>query len=262
LRHENALDGPLVGWARATGEADIRPENVETAERKPIIAVTAVGVAAVAAVVQYAVPSAVPVLERESGALEAGEWWRLVTPLFVQTLGWYQVVTNLATLAVVGVVAERLFGRWRWAVLFAAGAIGGQIAAYAWWEPGGGDSIAICGLAGGTVIWLLAGQRDASRWAVGAVVCYIAALTGWGFGGIRAAAVAALAAVVVLRVVRVRGVALVGAVACAVALTVVADLHGVSLLSGMTIALVITCCGVGSAPRSNAPAGFAPVTDR
>lgn len=241
----------------------IRPENVETAERKPIIAATAVGVAAVAAVVQYAAPLVVPALEREPGALEAGQWWRLVTPLLVQTLGWYQVVTNLVTLVVVGVVAERLFGRWRWAVLFAAGTIGGQIAAYAWGEPGGGDSIAICGLAGGAVVWLLADRRDASRWAVGAVVCYIAALTGWGFGGIRAAAVAAaFAAVVVLCVVRARGLALVGSVACAVALTVAADLHGVSLLSGMAMALVITCCGVGSAPRSNAAAGFVPVTDR
>lgn len=146
----------------------IRPENVDTAERMSIIAATAIGVAAVAAVVQYATPSVVPVLEREPGALEAGQWWRLVTPLFVQTLGWYQVVTNLITLAVVGVVAERLFGRWQWVALFAAGTICGQIAAYAWREPGGGDSIAICGLAGGVVVWMLVGRRDASRWAVGA----------------------------------------------------------------------------------------------
>lgn len=224
-------------------------------QRKPVVTVTAVGIAVAAAVMQYAAPFVVPVLEREPGALEAGQCWRLVTPLLVQTLGWYQVVTNLVTLAVVGVVAERLFGRWRWAVLFGAGTIGGQIAAYAWREPGGGDSIAICGLAGGTVVWLLAGRRDASRWAVGAVVCYIAALTGWGFGGIRFAAVAVLAAVLVLWVVPGRGAALVGTVACAVALALATDLHGVSLLSGMAVALVIICCGVGSVPRSPQPAG-------
>jgi membrane associated rhomboid family serine protease len=230
---------------------------VETTGRKPIVAATAVGLAVVAAVLQYGVPSVVPVLERAPGELQAGQWWRLVTPLFVQTLGWYQVVTNLVTLAVVGVVAEQLFGRWRWAVLFAAGTIGGQIAAYAWQEPGGGDSIAICGLAGGVVIWLLAGRSDASRWAVAAVVCYVAALTGWGFGGIRAAAVAVLAAVLVLGVVRIRAVVLVGAVACAVALAAISDLHGISLLSGMIAALVITCCGVGSTPRSRTDQVFA-----
>jgi hypothetical protein len=54
--------------------------------------------------------------------------------------------------------------------------------------------------------------------------------------------VAVLAAVVVLYVVATRRVALVGAVACAVALTAASDVHGVSLLSGMVIALVITLC--------------------
>ena len=123
---------------------------------KPILTLTAVGVATIAAVIQYTVPSAVPVLQRAPGTPEATQWWRLVTPLLVQTLGWYQVVTNLVTLALVGIVAERELGRWRWLLLFIAGTIGGQLAAYLQHEPGGGDSIAICGLAGGTVIHLLA----------------------------------------------------------------------------------------------------------
>jgi membrane associated rhomboid family serine protease len=210
-------------------------ENVDTARQKPIVTTTAFGVALIAAVVQYAVPPVVAVLQREPGN---SQWWRLVTPLFVQTLGWYQVVTNLVTLALVGVVAERLLGRWRWAVLFAAGTIGGQVAAYAWQEPGGGDSIAVCGLAGGVVVRLLVDRSDAARWEVGAVVGYVAALTGWGFGGIRAAAVAVLVAVVVLLVAPARG-ALVGAVACAVALAAASDLHGASLVSGMVVAATL-----------------------
>jgi hypothetical protein len=205
----------------------------------PVVTVAAVGVAVVAAIVQYAAPSVVPLLQREPGALAAGQWWRLVTPLLVQTLGWYQVVTNLVTLALVGAVAEWQLGRLRWAVLFVAGTVGGQVAAYAWQEPGGGDSIAICGLAGGVLVWLLAGRPDASRWDAEVVVGYVAALTGWGFGGIRAAAVAVVVAVLVLYVVPARRVVLAGAVACAVALTVAGDLHGVSLVSGMAVALVI-----------------------
>jgi membrane associated rhomboid family serine protease len=205
----------------------------------PVVTVAAVGVAVVAATVQYAAPSVVPVLRREPGALAAGEWWRLVTPLFVQTLGWYQVVTNLVTLALVGAVAEWQVGRRRWAVLFAAGTVGGQLAAYAWQEPGGGDSIAICGLAGGVLVWLPAARPDASRWDVGVVVGYVAALTGWGFGGIRGVAVAVVVAALAVYFVPGRRVVLAGAVACAVALTVAADLHGVSLLSGMAVASVI-----------------------
>lgn len=204
-----------------------------TTRWKPVVTAAAVGVALVAAVVQYAAPAVVPVLQREPGNWQ---WWRVVTPLFVQTLGWYQVVTNLVTLALVGVVAERVFGRWRWAVLFAAGTVGGQLAAFAWQEPGGGDSIAICGLAGGVVVRLLAGRPDdAARWEVGVGAGYIAALTGWGFGGIRAAAVA----VVVAALVPAR-VAVLGAAACTVALAAASDLHGVSLVTGMLAAPAIT----------------------
>jgi hypothetical protein len=206
--------------------------------RFPIITAIAVGVAVVAAVVQYTVPAAVPTLQRGDFALvTSGEWWRLATPLLVQTLGWYQVVTNLVTLALVGAVAERSVDGARWAILVAAGTVGGQVAAYAWGLPGGGDSIAICGLAGGMVVWLLT-HPVTSRWPVAVVVCYIAALTGWGFSGIPAAGVAvAVAAVSASLSPR---IALSGAVACAVAMVAHADLHGVSLLSGMVVALVLT----------------------
>ncbi|GAA4736615.1 rhomboid family intramembrane serine protease [Phytohabitans rumicis] len=115
--------------------------------RLPYVTVVASSAAILAAVVQYAAPAVVPLLQRDPEGLADGQVWRLLTPLLVQTLGWYQVVANLVTLATVGVAAERLLGRWRWGVLFAAGTASGQVAAYASGEPGGGDSIAICGLA-------------------------------------------------------------------------------------------------------------------
>jgi membrane associated rhomboid family serine protease len=211
---------------------------VETLRRKPILTATAVGLTAIAAIMQYTVPSMVPALQRTPGALAAGQWWRLLTPLLVQTLGWYQVVTNLVTLALVGVIAERQLGRGRWLLLFAAGTIGGQIAAYAWQETGGGDSIAICGLAGGSLIWLLSGRGETTRWNAAVLACYVAALTGWGFAGIRFAAAAVVVAVLVLCFNR--RLALIATLPCAVALTFAADLHGISLLSGVIAALIIT----------------------
>jgi Rhomboid family len=123
----------------------------------------------------------------------------LITPLLVQTLGWYEVVANLVTLALVGLVAEVLLGRWRWVVLFVAGTVGGQVAANAWSEPGGGDSIAICGLAAGVVIALLPGPappRPPER------------------------------------------VALAAAVICAFALALRRDLHGASLVAGLVAGAV------------------------
>jgi len=153
----------------------------------------------------------IPDLQRAPGGLPSGQLWRLVTPLLVQTLGWYQVVANLVTLALFGVLAEWLLGRWLWMALFAGGTAGGEIAAYAWHDPGGGDSIAICGLAAGIGITLLARRAPPPRFAADAVVYYVAALTGWGFSGLRAAGLAFLAAVVLLNGARLAGSAAVSA---------------------------------------------------
>lgn len=81
--------------------------------RWPVLTTVAVVVACAAAVLQYAVPAAVPALERTPSGLARGEYWRLVTPLLVQTLGWYQMLADLATLAVIGAVTEWVLG-WRW----------------------------------------------------------------------------------------------------------------------------------------------------
>ena len=85
----------------------------------PLLTALATGAAAVAAAIQYGVPAVIPVLQRDPGGLAQGQWWRLATPLLVQTPGWYQVAANLVSLAVVGTVAEWVLGRWRWLALAA-----------------------------------------------------------------------------------------------------------------------------------------------
>lgn len=209
--------------------------------RFPVLTTMALAVATVAAVVQYAVPGAVSTLQRDPDGLTHGQWWRVVTPLLVQTLGWHQVLANLVTLALIGLISEWLLGRRRWLVLFASGTIAGQVAAYTWSEPGGGASIAICGLAGGTAVALLAHPSPVPRLAAHPVVYYIAALTGWGFGGLLEAGLGCLAAGVLLHGLRqiagvnAERVALIGTVVCAIALAATFDLHGVSLISGMAV---------------------------
>jgi hypothetical protein len=169
---------------------------------RPVLTVVAVAVAVVAAVLQYAVPAMVPALQRESSGLAHGQYWRLATPLLVQTLGWYQVLANLVTLAVIGAVAEWVLGRRWWLVLFAAGTVGGQLAAYSWHEWGGGDSIAICGLAGGVLVAQLVSRDPPLGWASEAVLCYIVALAGWGMFGVVAAGLVVLAAALGLYLLR------------------------------------------------------------
>lgn len=220
-------------------------------KRFPVLTATALTVAVAAAVVQYSIPSVVPLLQRDAAGLN-GQWWRMATPLLVQTLGWYQVLANLVTLAFIGLVSEWLLNRWQWVVLLASGTLGGQIAAYAWHEPGGGDSIAISGLAGGTVIALLASGESIPRLAAHPLVYYIVALAGWGFGGVRAAGFAFLIiGIFLISSTRINGfnverIALAGTVVGAVALASARDLHGVSLISGMAVMALIL--GL-SAPR-------------
>jgi hypothetical protein len=72
---------------------------------------------------------------------------------------------------------------------------------------------------------------------VAVVVCYVAALAGWGFSGVPAAGAAAVVAALFVSLSP--RVALLGAVGCAAAMAAHTDLHGVSLLSGMVVALVL-----------------------
>ena len=59
-------------------------------------------------------PSCTDGLARPSArTLAAGEWWRLVTPLFVHSEGWPHLLFNLLWIGFAGLVAERVFGRGR-----------------------------------------------------------------------------------------------------------------------------------------------------
>lgn len=205
----------------------------------PVSTTTAFAVACAAAVLQYAAPAVVPLLQRTPNGLARGEYWRLATPLLVQTLGAHQVLANLATLAVIGAVAEWTLGHRWWVSLAIAGTAGGQLAAYRWHEWGGGDSIAICGLAAGVLVTQLVGGDPPVRYAADAVLYYIAALAGWGLAGLAGSALAVAAATLGLWAIRRINydlgyrVALAATGLGALALAALHDLHGAALTAAM-----------------------------
>lgn len=214
--------------------------------RVPWLTAFATALAAIAAVAQYAAPSLVDVFARDGHALAQGQWWRLVSPLLVQTLGWYQVLANLVTLPVVGVVAERLLGRQGWLGCAVAGAVGGQLSAYWQREPGGGDSILIAGLAGGVLVYLIAaGPRGpdgspSSRWNGVLVLGYLAALTGWSLLGALGAAVAAsVTAALLLATRRLELPGSIGALLVMFLLALRGDLHGAAVVAGALAAAAV-----------------------
>ncbi|MER7540535.1 rhomboid family intramembrane serine protease [Streptomyces sp. NPDC097704] len=104
-------------------------------------------------VAQTAAPAMIDALDRHPH----GEWWRAVTALMVQSSGWFQLLFNLAALAVVAPLAERQFGSWRTLLVFTASGVTAQAVSMAGWSlQGGGDSVAICGLVGALATWYAA----------------------------------------------------------------------------------------------------------
>jgi rhomboid protease GluP len=81
--------------------------------------------------------------------VEAGQWWRLVTCIFVHVGGLHFLV-NLVGLWMLGRLSEELFGSWRTAAIFALAGIGGSFASLLGTDAGlsAGASGAIFGLLG------------------------------------------------------------------------------------------------------------------
>jgi len=86
--------------------------------------------------------------QRNREALLAGEWWRMATPLFVQSSGLWQCCINGAGAVVVCPLAERFYGKKLLALYFIPGILG-EVFAYFWAPNGAGASLGIAGVVGG-----------------------------------------------------------------------------------------------------------------
>ncbi len=96
-------------------------------------------------------PCVLHALMRSPRILE-GEVWRLITPLFVERGGVGEITLNLVTLALVGAVAERLWGSRRWLDIYVVGGVSGEFAGLAWKPLGAGSSVAMLALVGACAI--------------------------------------------------------------------------------------------------------------
>jgi|KBSSwiStaDraftv2_1062776.scaffolds.fasta_scaffold35989_4 membrane associated rhomboid family serine protease len=110
---------------------------------------------AIPTTLQFFFPSLLPLFERNYERFLAGDWWRLVTSLFVQDGGIAGSIFNLVSLILVGVVAERLWGSRRWLVIFFTGGLLSQLIAFAWQPIGAGNSVANFSLAGSVAVFCL-----------------------------------------------------------------------------------------------------------
>ncbi|HEY7347590.1 MAG TPA: rhomboid family intramembrane serine protease [Ktedonobacterales bacterium] len=222
----------------------------------PLLTLSFLLITAIGAVLQLLFPEVFLALRRDPAALEAGEGWRILSPLLVLDgeVFWHFVYDALG-LFLVGALVERLLGRGRWLILFFAAALAGNIAGYAWNPYGAGASTALCGLIGGLVIWQIK-RSDfyllASLYALGlasvlALEAIIAVFIANALFGIVVAALACgLLINLLLRLLRRKPDTSASAyfvfavvLLSALALVVLRDLHGVALLTGLGVAALL-----------------------
>jgi len=93
--------------------------------------------------------------------IEAGEWWRFLTPIFLHG-SLLHLGMNSWVLYDLGPTVESLYGRQKFLVLYVLTGVAGNVMSY-WWYPGGlsiGASGAIFGLIGAMITY---GYRNRSR---------------------------------------------------------------------------------------------------
>jgi rhomboid protease GluP len=133
-----------AGWA--SGELLTRDGG--TRSRRPRATAAALLLVGIPSLVQLlAAPGLLDALARQPGELADGEPWRLVTALVVQDGGWAGTTFNLLALAVVGAVAERVWGPARWWGVWLLAGVGAQFWGLIVQPRGGGNSVATFGLA-------------------------------------------------------------------------------------------------------------------
>jgi membrane associated rhomboid family serine protease len=128
--------------------------------RRPILTAAVFAVTLACGIAQLVHPPLYDVVVRDAARIDAGEWYRLVTGMLFQD-GWaFGLTSNLLWLAVFGTLAERVFGRARWLVLYFGCGLFGQVMSYVWLNPvGAGNSMCVVGLIGGLAAVVMVASR-------------------------------------------------------------------------------------------------------
>ena len=93
-------------------------------------------------------------------AVDAGEWWRLVTAAFLH-IGPVHLLLNMLALLVFGSELERQIGRWRYLAVYFVSILGGAAAVQLFTDsPVAGASTGIWGLMGAFAVLMIASKQD------------------------------------------------------------------------------------------------------
>jgi membrane associated rhomboid family serine protease len=226
------------------------PIGPTSRSRWPGLTATVFVITVVVSVVSLFSSGLMDLFTRDLTRVQHGEWWRLVTPVLVQSSGWGQLAFNMLGLAVVGAALESRLSRGTWALIYLVGGVG-SIALGSAWHPhagGGGSSDAVAALIGALAVLLfVSGQTSAGGWPAQLYSVFFATyLTGLALGGLGPAIIAGHGAVVVWSVARraaspmaLRRACLAVVVGGGVLMTVAEDGHGTGMLAGVAIGSLV-----------------------
>jgi len=128
----------------------------------PIVTILIIGVTGLITGLQFVFPEVLAALRRNPEALRAGEWWRMVTPLFVQWAGWPHACANGVGGILLCPLAERFYGKRILALYFVPGILG-EIFAYQWSPNGAGSSLGLAGVLGSLFAFTFFHRSEISR---------------------------------------------------------------------------------------------------
>ena len=90
---------------------------------------------------QFSFPTILSTFQRDYERFLHGDWWRLISPLFVQDGGVTGMIFNLFSLALVGSIAERIWNGRSMLITFFTGGIIAELVGFAWQPIGAGNSV-------------------------------------------------------------------------------------------------------------------------
>ena len=128
--------------------------------RFPIATLVLAAVTALISVVGDVNPEVLDHLGRNRSLLVAGQWWRLVTPLFVQDGIWLGTLFNISALIIIGLCTESLHRRSMFLIVYFVAGLVSEVFAYTLLPGQGfaGNSVANMGAAGLCLVSLYASK--------------------------------------------------------------------------------------------------------
>jgi membrane associated rhomboid family serine protease len=232
-----SLVEPAAGAFRLGRAGDGRQLPVGV-HRLPVLTAGVLALTAAVALAQAADGSLLTRLERTPAELH-GDWWRIGTALLVQDGGVVGALSNLAFLGLIGVAAEQVLSRPRWLLHYVGIGLGVELLAYEWQPVGAGNSIAVCGLAGGVAVACRRGDSRLPGYTAAALLVWSGALLGTMSDTLVVPGIvlAAAAAALVRRHQKAVRLVSLATAATGVVLAAATNIHGAALLAGMAVQL-------------------------